>query len=98
RVLQRLGASAGISIETEQLRALCDIAEQHGAAGKPSGAGGGDCGIVIADEGSQVIGIEDEWRQQGIRRLPVAVHAASPMTTTLPVQTARRDSDGVDER
>src|SRR5699024_6787816 len=46
RVLQRLGESAGMVLETRPLRDLCDIAERHGAAGKPSGAGGGDCGIV----------------------------------------------------
>ncbi|MFT4295984.1 MAG: phosphomevalonate kinase, partial [Micropruina sp.] len=46
RVLQELGELSGIVIETPALRALCDAAERCGAAGKPSGAGGGDCGIV----------------------------------------------------
>src|SRR5699024_10929804 len=39
-LLQRLGESSGSLIETEALRNLCAIAESHGAAAKPSGAGG----------------------------------------------------------
>ncbi|MFC0672825.1 phosphomevalonate kinase [Brachybacterium hainanense] len=79
RLLQRLGAISGILIETQKLRALCDIAESAGAAGKPSGAGGGDCGIVLVPrEGGGLVeaGIESAWREQGIRLLDLAVHPA----------------------
>ena len=74
RVLQRLGASTGISIETDELRTLCDIAERHGAAGKPSGAGGGDCGIVLADASSAIGGLLAAWETHDIRRLSLSVH------------------------
>ncbi|UOR01213.1 phosphomevalonate kinase [Leucobacter allii] len=77
RVLQQLSASSGITIETAQLRTLCDVAERHGAAGKPSGAGGGDCGIVLADAGLGTAPILREWEANDIRRLSLAPHAAT---------------------
>lgn len=74
RLLQELGSATGIRIETDDLRALCDIAERHGAAGKPSGAGGGDCGIVLAGPAANVSAILREWEAHDIRRLSLAVH------------------------
>lgn len=75
-LLRRLGDARGIEIETEMLRDLCDIAERRGAAAKPSGAGGGDCGIALAPSGSDIQGILREWEHRGIRRLQLGVHAA----------------------
>ncbi|KKI20023.1 MULTISPECIES: phosphomevalonate kinase [unclassified Leucobacter] len=77
RVLQRLSETSGITIETSQLRALCDIAERHGAAGKPSGAGGGDCGIVLANAELSTDPVLREWEANDIRRLSLAPHPAS---------------------
>ncbi|MCT9820235.1 phosphomevalonate kinase [Microbacterium sp. W1N] len=74
RLLQGLGASAGVAIETERLAALCDIAEAAGAAAKPSGAGGGDCGIVLAPPSADVSGILRAWEAHDIRHLTIAVH------------------------
>lgn len=76
RLLQQLGTSSGIPIETDQLKTLCDIAERHGAAAKPSGAGGGDCGIVLAGTDLPVSGILREWETHDIRRLSLSVHPA----------------------
>lgn len=39
-----------IAIEIPRLTKLINIAEQFNGAAKTSGAGNGDCGIVIADE------------------------------------------------
>lgn len=75
-VLQQLGAATGIQIETPKLRALCDIAEAHGAAAKPSGAGGGDCGIVLADAALSTHEILREWARHDIRPLHLSVHPA----------------------
>jgi phosphomevalonate kinase len=75
-LLQGLGASSGIRIETEQLRTLCESAERHGAAAKPSGAGGGDCGILLAPGDLDTSGILREWEARGILRLPLSVHPA----------------------
>ncbi|MBI3413064.1 MAG: phosphomevalonate kinase [Candidatus Aenigmarchaeota archaeon] len=46
-ILRTLTKESGVNIETEKLKQLSEIAKKSGAAGKLSGAGGGDCGIVI---------------------------------------------------
>ena len=46
--LGALGDEAQVPIVTEDLAHACAIASSAGAAGKPSGAGGGDCAIVLA--------------------------------------------------
>lgn len=74
RLLQHLGNISGIAIETPVLRIACDAAERHGAAGKPSGAGGGDCGIVLAPDSASVRGLLAEWESHDIRRLDLSVH------------------------
>ncbi|HYP72971.1 MAG TPA: phosphomevalonate kinase, partial [Microbacterium sp.] len=74
RLLQTLGAQAGLSIETPRLTALCDLAEAAGAAGKPSGAGGGDCGIVLAPASADVPALLRTWEAHDIRHLTIAVH------------------------
>ncbi len=43
-----LGEAAGAPIVTPQLEKICALASAGGAAGKPSGAGGGDCAIIFA--------------------------------------------------
>lgn len=75
--LQRLSASSGVLIETAHLRSLCDIAEQHGAAGKPSGAGGGDCGIVLARADRPTEEIIRAWQTEEILPLDLAPHPAT---------------------
>lgn len=75
-LLQRLGEDAGMRIETDALAALCDAAEAVGAAGKPSGAGGGDCGIVLAAPGADVAGMLRAWEAHDIRHLTISVHPA----------------------
>ena len=51
--MARLGEEAGAGIITAELALACALAASAGAAGKPSGAGGGDCAVVLAfgDEG-----------------------------------------------
>lgn len=81
-VMQRLGEATGISIETDLLRLLCDVAEEHGAAAKPSGAGGGDCGVSLS-HGAQPVVLSDilhEWEAGGILPLPLNVHPAEGRT------------------
>lgn len=75
RLLKGLGAHSGVSIETDLLGVLCDAAEKIGAAGKPSGAGGGDCGIVLAPAGADVPGMLRVWETHDIRHLTIGVHA-----------------------
>jgi phosphomevalonate kinase len=46
--MARLGEQAGVPIVTAELAQACALAASAGAAGKPSGAGGGDCAVVLA--------------------------------------------------
>jgi phosphomevalonate kinase len=43
-----LGEEARAGIVTADLALACALAASAGAAGKPSGAGGGDCAIIVA--------------------------------------------------
>ena len=43
-----LGDQANVPIATPELLHACALASYAGAAAKPSGAGGGDCAIVVA--------------------------------------------------
>ena len=43
-----LGEAAGVPIVTPELARACALAAAAGAAGKPSGAGGGDCAVILA--------------------------------------------------
>ena len=55
--LEELGAEAGLPIVTPALRRLVEVADRLGIAAKPSGAGGGDCGIALvrsAREGAEL--------------------------------------------
>ncbi|HLS15760.1 MAG TPA: phosphomevalonate kinase [Beutenbergiaceae bacterium] len=72
-LLAGLGTTLGIPIETPALTTLARSAEQIGAAGKPSGAGGGDCGIVLAVRGADLDPMLREWERAGLRPLSLAV-------------------------
>lgn len=72
RLLRGLGDASGTTIETERLRLLCDVAEEHGAAAKPSGAGGGDCGIALLPADRPTAGILTGWAAHGIRHLDLS--------------------------
>jgi len=76
RALASVGHQANTSIETPMLTKLCDLAESHGGAGKPSGAGGGDCGIAFIPSKEQAKMLMDSWKEAGIK--PLALH---PMTS-----------------
>lgn len=70
--LARLDEEAGLGIFTTELTALCDVAESVGGAAKPSGAGGGDCGIALLDAESPYIAhLRQRWAAAGVRPLPM---------------------------
>jgi len=46
--MDALGEAAGVPILTPALARACALASAAGAAGKPSGAGGGDCAVILA--------------------------------------------------
>lgn len=71
RALATLGKNANTEIETPLLKKLCDLAEQHGGGGKPSGAGGGDCGIAFLPSKEQAEQLRNAWEEAGIRALNI---------------------------
>ncbi|MEV0334972.1 phosphomevalonate kinase [Nocardia sp. NPDC050717] len=75
-LLLELDQADQLGIMTPQLHALCTAGAAVGAAAKPSGAGGGDCGIaVIEDTGTAaLVELTDRWVAAGIRPLPLRTH------------------------
>ncbi|RII13486.1 mevalonate kinase [Streptomyces sp. YIM 130001] len=72
--LSHLDDAVGLGIFTPQLTALCSIAEADGGAAKPSGAGGGDCGIALfaTDAPDHIAHVRDRWAAAGVTPLPVS--------------------------
>ncbi|MFJ1455257.1 phosphomevalonate kinase [Nocardia sp. N2S4-5] len=68
RLLRDLTALSGVAIESPELTRLRHIAEELGAVAKSSGAGGGDCGIALADP-SVVPALQRRWREADIEPL-----------------------------
>lgn len=73
QALATVGKHANVDIETPLLAKLCEIAEKIGGAGKPSGAGGGDCGIAFTPSKETKKILESEWKEEGIK--PLMIHA-----------------------
>ena len=73
RELARLDDEVGLGIFTTRLTALCDAAEAAGGAAKPSGAGGGDCGIALLDAQAQaaIAHVRRQWATTGVLPLPI---------------------------
>ncbi|MFE8912141.1 phosphomevalonate kinase [Streptomyces globisporus] len=71
--LDRLDDEVGLGIFTPELTALCAAAETVGGAAKPSGAGGGDCGIALLDAGAthDISHVRQRWAAAGVLSLPV---------------------------
>ena len=73
-LLQHFAKINQIAIEIPRLSKLINIAEKFGGAAKTSGAGNGDCGIVIMDEYADGDALEKEWKNNGILPLNFHVH------------------------
>lgn len=71
--MQRLGEALDEPLETPMLARLADEAVRAGTAGKPSGAGGGDCGIALTFDDAQASRLRDAWAQTGVRPLDLAI-------------------------
>ncbi|MBI5347323.1 MAG: phosphomevalonate kinase, partial [Candidatus Aenigmarchaeota archaeon] len=65
-LLRELGKKSGVNIETEELKILSNLASKAGAAGKLSGAGGGDCGIAICFDKKIAEKINQLWKEAGL--------------------------------
>src|SRR5699024_1879502 len=66
----RMAAHTGTLMETPQLTTLLETAQLvEGVSAKTSGAGGGDCGIVLAEPWVHPAAIYDTWHKHGIQPL-----------------------------
>jgi len=79
-LLEQLGREIGLPITTPALARLVAAARRAGAAAKPSGAGGGDCGIAFATSPAQASAVREAWEAEGIVPLPLAVEPAGVRT------------------
>lgn len=73
-LLADLADLSGVAIETPKLRTMRESAEAIGGAAKTSGAGGGDCGIVILDRNQAIEAMIARWTQAEIEPLAFKVH------------------------
>lgn len=76
-LLQTLGKFSHVTIETPILEKMIAIAEAAGAAAKTSGAGGGDCGIVLINRSINPEQLLKNWSSEGIERLNLNVHTVA---------------------
>ena len=72
-LLARFGRETGLPIMTPALERLIDAAHRAGAVAKPSGAGGGDCGIALASSPTVAAAVRAAWRDAGILPLDITV-------------------------
>ena len=73
-LLRELSQQTSVRIETELLTKLIDIAEKYEGSAKSSGAGGGDCGIVLIESSKNIPSLLADWKQAGIQPLTVKVY------------------------
>ncbi|GEL14360.1 phosphomevalonate kinase [Pediococcus cellicola] len=74
KILKKLSNFSHVSIETSTLQEMINDAEQAGGAAKSSGAGGGDCGIVLIDKKLSTRELLKNWQIKGIKQLNFNVH------------------------
>ncbi|MFH7595712.1 phosphomevalonate kinase [Streptomyces racemochromogenes] len=89
RLLGELDRRTGLGISTPLLTALCRAAQEAGGEAKPSGAGGGDCGIALLPADASVDGLHRRWTEAGIVPLPLRP-CPPPTTRRAPRTPARR--------
>ncbi len=76
--LDAMSREAGLAYWTEGLRRICALAQQHGGAAKPSGAGGGDCAVALFDDPDDRVSFIAACEQDGWAVIPV--HLAPGVT------------------
>lgn len=74
QALLTMGQQTGVMIETPALKQLIDLAAQHHAVAKTSGAGGGDSGIAFVFEDYELAPLIADWKDAGITHLPLDIY------------------------
>jgi phosphomevalonate kinase len=72
----QLGRSAGVAIVTPELALIAKLAEEHGGAAKPSGAGGGDIAIAFFSSRAERESFDLACGAAGFDRLNLELGAA----------------------
>ncbi|MCT7669310.1 phosphomevalonate kinase [Lactobacillus iners] len=75
KILANFARMNNISIEIPKLTTLIEIAEKYNGAAKTSGAGNGDCGIVIADSSTNISKLKEMWILNDIKPLDFLIHS-----------------------
>lgn len=70
-VLQLLDSASGLGLITPEIAKICNLADRHGGAGKPSGAGGGDVCIAFFQTVQSQAAFEAACRRDNF--LPLAI-------------------------
>ena len=65
-LLLKFAQMTNINLETKQLKTLTSIANELNIIAKPSGAGGGDCGIALVKPHQNSQQLTTRWEQNGI--------------------------------
>ncbi|MEQ1569149.1 MAG: hypothetical protein ABMA64_26170 [Myxococcota bacterium] len=73
RALRRMADRAGLAYWTDGIDGVVRLAEAHGGAAKPSGAGGGDIVVALFDAPEGRLAFEEAARAGGYRVVPCAV-------------------------
>ncbi len=73
QLLLAMARGAGILYETPSLHAMARLAEELGGAAKPSGAGGGDCGVALLPDPGVERAFQEACGEMGLRVLPYTV-------------------------
>ena len=95
-LLAGLSQIGGRTIETTELSRLVEIALDHGATAKSSGAGGGDCGIALCPPATDLVALRAAWETAGIRPLDLSVYSQdSSAACAADAAEARADSSTV---
>lgn len=72
-LLKDFSEKSNNNLETKELALLADLADKVNAAGKFSGAGGGDCGIAISFDSETKQKVEDAWKENNIYPIDAGV-------------------------
>lgn len=73
RLLEGMAEAAGIAYRTPALDRIASLAADHGGAGKPSGAGGGDSAIAILPDAAAEAAFVDAATAEGFTVLATAL-------------------------
>lgn len=75
RWIEELGIALELPLVTPGLARLIEVARHPDVAAKPSGAGGGDCGIAFARGRSLAEQVSAAWREAGLTPVDLSVGA-----------------------